>query len=388
MGAFRVLHLPTSVGGNPQGLSAALRGLGVSSDTLTTEQNYLQYPVDIVVNLDAAGPLRREWRRWRTLWRDVPHYDVLHFNFGTTLARPHAWWASPGSGLLKRMVYPFRAAYLWLLQGFELSRAKRRGVPMFVTYQGDDARQGDYSLAHFPICIAKQVGADYYNAASDSFKRRQIRRLDKYCDRIYSVNPDLLRVLPARAEFIPYSHIFLDEWIPAYTQTESRPLRIAHAPSNRVVKGTNYILKALENLRGRGFDFELVLVEGMSHAEARQQYERADVLIDQLFAGWYGGLAVELMALGKPVLSYIRQEDLVFLPPEMARELPVQQVTVATVEQVLERVLKMPRDQLEVWARRCRAYVERWHDPHTIARKIKADYEGVLAQQRMKSRNH
>lgn len=384
MGPYRVLHLPTSVGGNPQGLSAALRQEGVSSDTLTTEQNYLQYPVDIVINPDAAGPLRREWRRWRALWRDVPRYDVLHFNFGTTLARPHAWSASPGSGLLKRLVYPLRAAYLWLLQGVELARAKRRGVPMFVTYQGDDARQGDYSLAHFPICIAKQVGADYYNAASDAFKRRQIRRLEKYCDRIYSVNPDLLRVLPARAEFVPYSHIFLDEWTPAYTQAEARPLRIAHAPSNRRVKGTDRILAALENLRGRGFEFELILVEGMSHAQARQQYERADVLIDQLFAGWYGGLAVELMALGKPVLSYIREEDLALLPPDMARDLPVLQVTSATVEQALEQVLTMPREDLKAWARRSRAYVERWHDPHAIARKIKADYEDALARRRLR----
>ena len=382
MTPFRVLHLPTSVGGNPQGLSAALRQEGVGSDTLTTEQNYLQYPVDIVVNPDDAGPLRREWRRWRTLWRDVPGYDVLHFNFGTTLARPHAWSASPGSGLAKRLAYPLRAAYLWLLQGIELARAKRQGVPMFVTYQGDDARQGDYSRAHFQICIARQVGPDYYNAASDAFRRRQISRLDQYCDRIYSVNPDLLRVLPARAEFVPYSHIFLDEWLPSYTQGEPRPLRIAHAPSNRQVKGTDYILAALENLRVRGFEFELILVEGMSHAQARQEYERADVLIDQLFAGWYGGLAVELMALGKPVLSYIRQEDLSFLPPDMARELPVLQVTEATVEQSLEQVLTMPRSELVAWARRSRAYVERWHDPHAIARRIKSDYEEALARRR------
>ncbi|CAB3650635.1 hypothetical protein LMG26788_02849 [Achromobacter pulmonis] len=382
MSPYRVLHLPTSVGGNPQGLSAALRQEGVASDTLTTEQNYLQYPVDIVVNPEGVGPLGREWRRWQTLWRDVPGYDVLHFNFGTTLARPHAWSASPGSGWLKRLMYPLHAVYLWLLQGIELTRAKRRGVPMFVTYQGDDARQGDYSLAHFPICIARQVGPDYYNAASDAFKRRQIRRLDKYCDRIYSVNPDLLRVLPARAEFVPYSHIFLEEWSPHYTQGEPRSLRIAHAPSNRQVKGTDHILAALESLRKRGFEFELILVEGMSHAQARQQYERADVLVDQLFAGWYGGLAVELMALGKPVLSYIRQEDLSLLPPDMVRDLPVLQITATTVEQALERVMRMPRAELVAWARRSRAYVERWHDPHAIARKIKADYEEALARRR------
>ena len=58
---------------------------------------------------------------------------------------------------------------------------------------------------------------------------------------------------------------------------------------------------------------ELVLIEGMTYEQARQVYPTADLLIDKVLAGWYGGVAVELMALAKPVVCYIREGDLRFI---------------------------------------------------------------------------
>jgi hypothetical protein len=46
---IRVIHLPTTVGGNPQGLSRHLNELGLSSETWTLRQNYLGYPADQVI---------------------------------------------------------------------------------------------------------------------------------------------------------------------------------------------------------------------------------------------------------------------------------------------------------------------------------------------------
>ena len=134
----------------------------------------------------------------------------------------------------------------------------------------------------------------YYPPELDVLKRQQIRLLDRLCHKIYALNPDLLHVLPARAEFLPYSHIALEEWAPVYTQLEDRPLRIAHAPTNRAVKGTALILDAVAALKESGYCFEFVLVEGLSHQEAKEAYQTVDVFIDQVFAGWYGGAAVEL----------------------------------------------------------------------------------------------
>lgn len=379
----RVLHAPSSVGGNPQALSLALKALGVDSTSLVVSQNYLSYGADVVLHRPGGSFLLREVKRvWAVLFY-LPRFDVIHYNAGTTVASaygldfPMAGQRDASSVL--RFLY---AGYLRALQKLELFLVTTMRKAVFVTYQGDDARQGDYSLQHFAISIAAQVEPGYYDAVSDQFKRKNILLLSSVARGVYAVNPDLLHVLPPQARFVPYSLFFMTDWIPVYSQAEPRPLRIVHAPSHRKVKGTALILKAFANLKDRGYKFDVLLVEGLSNAEARKVYESADLLVDQLFAGWYGGLAVELMALGKPVLVYLRDGDLHFLPPEMRRELPCIQVTADTVEQELQRVLDMPRAALVELGKRSRAYVERWHDPLKIAADIKRDYEAALQRSR------
>jgi len=378
---YRVLHAPSSVGGNQQALSKALRVLGVDSTTLVVSQNYLAYGADVVLHYPGGSFLMREVKRVWSVFFFLPRFDVIHYNAGTTVACAYGF-AFPASGnrsaaWILRFVY---AAYLRGLQKIELALVSAMRKVVFVTYQGDDARQGDYCLKHFAVSIAAQVEPGYYDAASDAFKRNSIRSLASVANGVFALNPDLLRVLPPHARFVPYSLFFMHDWIPRYGQAEDRPLRIVHAPSHRRVKGTDLILDACARLKDRGYEFELLLVEGLSHAEARKVYESADVLVDQLFAGWYGGLAVELMALGKPVLVYLREEDLEFLPLEMRADLPFIRVHPESVEQSLLMVLEMPRAQLVEIAKRGRAYVERWHDPLTIAADMKRCYEAALSR--------
>lgn len=375
---YRVLHAPTTVGGNPQGLSKALNSLGACSWTLALQQNYFNYPADYVLWSESDGRLKRELKRLFALIYVAFKYDVIHYNFGTTIAA--AGYYRPSSSGIKSLFRWVYCNYLSLLQLLELKTYKALGKSLFLTYQGDDARQGDYSRANFKFSIASQVDASYYSDLSDEWKRQSIARLTKYCDAIYAVNPDLLHVLPQRTKFVPYSHISLEDWIPHYTQLENRKLRIAHAPSHRNVKGTEFILAALDKLQFEGFEFELVLVEGLGNNEAKKLYETADVVVDQLFAGWYGGLAVEAMALGKPVLVYIRREDLKFIPSEMAADLPFINVDPESIEEGLRQVLMMPRHELLALAKRSRAYVERWHNPIKIASELMGDYDAARSR--------
>lgn len=376
---MRVLHIPLTVGGNPQGLSRHLRLLGVESESWALKQNYLDYPCDRVIWSAGDGIIRREMRRWRTIAQAARFADIVHFNFGTSLAYPVSPSRSTEKGFARKLARRLFSFYTGVLQSMELSLYRLRGIPMFVHYQGDDARQGDVSIAKFRISIASRVEAGYYDSVSDRFKRRMIRRMARYCDAIYSVNPDLLHVLPRHSSFVPYCHIALVEWRPVFPDPRgSAPLRIGHAPTHRRVKGTDALLDAVASLRAEGQQLELVLVEGISQAAARMQYESIDVLVDQLFAGWYGGLAVEAMALGKPVLVYIRHEDLTFIPEAMRNDLPFIEVNPETICDGLRKVLRMPRQELHALGRRSRAFVERWHDPLKVAGEIKSAYEAAL----------
>ena len=380
---YKVLHAPTTVGGNPSGLSNALKKLEIFSESLTLYQNQYNYPVDHVLFSSKDSFFKKELKRLLYIVFFACKYDVIHYNYGTTLATPlpPSQASNADQGFIRRTFGYIYSYYTLVIQFFELNFLKVLGKKLFVTYQGDDARQGDYSLKHFKFSIASQVDSSYYSQESDAFKAYLIRRLDRYCEQIYSVNPDLLHVLPARAKFIPYSHVFMEDWTPHYTQLDNRSLRIGHAPSHRKVKGTNLILEALERLAAQGHDFEFILVEGMSYAEAKKIYETVDVLIDQIFAGWYGGLAVEAMALGKPVIVYIRDGDLKYIPKEMADDLPFIQANPENLAEKLLRVIEMPRTELLTLAKKSRAYVQKWHDPLRIATTIQQDYELASGQQ-------
>lgn len=380
---MRVLHLPTAVGGGPSGLSEQLKLLGIESEVWSIDQNYLNYPVDRVLT-DSQKPIHAQmFDALRAGVYVFGRWDVVHFNFGSTL------FSNGGKLLSMRKAHLGRhgitrfatgtlSAIASVLQRLELTILALRHIPVFVHYQGDDARQGDYSLEHYETSIATQVPEGYYSAESDKWKRRQVALMARYAAGIYAVNPDLLNVLPASAEFVPYGHIAVPEWAPRYTQADRQRLVFAHAPSNRRVKGTDRILEALAQLESEGHSFELDLIEGVSNTEALARYADADIVIDQLYAGWYGGVAVEAMALGKPVVVYLREDDFRFLPAEMVRDLPFFRATPTTIKEVLETILETPRAELLARARKSRAYVERWHDPSAITSRIAGDYGRAL----------
>jgi glycosyltransferase involved in cell wall biosynthesis len=191
--------------------------------------------------------------------------------------------------------------------------------------------------------------------------------------------------LPARTRFVPNTPVDLREWKPVAHRRRERPL-VVHAPSNRLIKGTSYVETAVARLRDEGVAFDFFLVEGLPRAEARKIYEDADLLVEQLLLGWHSALAVELMALGKPVVSYIREDDLKFVPAQMRAELPIVSATPDTITDVLRELLTTRKDGLPELGLRGRAYVERWYDPLDLARRLKADYEAAVASRRRAGR--
>ena len=98
--------------------------------------------------------------------------------------------------------------------------------------------------------------------------------------------------------------IDLTTWDPTPPQPGPR-VRIVHAPSKREGKGTQAVLDAIEALQREGAPIDLDLIEGVPHAEARQRYAAADLVIDQVRLGWYGLTSIEAMALGKPVVCHL-----------------------------------------------------------------------------------
>ncbi|MCE9546971.1 MAG: hypothetical protein K8T25_15970 [Planctomycetia bacterium] len=160
--------------------------------------------------------------------------------------------------------------------------------------------------------------------------------------------------------------------ITALNNAESmqQPIRVLHAPNHRALKGTRHFEAAVEELRAEGLNVELSVVQGVSNLELRERIRQADIVADQLVIGWYAMLAIEAMALGKPVLCYLRP-DLVELHVNSGAlqpgEPPLVDCSPQTVKEQLRRLMLDAKERREVGAR-ARAYVVAHHSLEAIGR--------------------
>ena len=355
---MRVLHCPTDTGGNAWGLSRAERALGIQSDVMVRRSSWMRFPSDIDLRL-REGPLpARIARLMAFLTRAVRDYDVFHFNWGMSILdhRP------------------------WNLNYLELPILKRLGKQIVVTFQGCDARIKTESRERFSTSACAECDVAWCDERMDAIRRKRIRKVFTYADKVFALNPDLLHFLPG-AEFLPYASVDPNEWRSAGTSarrtSQSEPFRVLHMPTNRSIKGTRYVEQACARLNSGGVPVELMLVEQVPHARVKDLIAQADVVVDQLLIGWYGALAVEAMALGKPVLCYLRAEDLKHFVP-FHEQIPIVRTTKETLAQDLDGLLRSQsrREELGEAGRR---FVTEWHDPLKIARQTVAAYQPSCA---------
>ena len=357
---MRVLHAPCNVGNQPWTLSRAERGLGLKSDLICNYSTWLGYPADRVLG-SVGGRDRKELRQRRLYGYSAPfRYDVLHYYFGRSLL----YW----DDLPDLNTNPFA----------DLKIARRLGRKIIMTLQGCDARLAEDSNRRneFTPCHPERCGAYATCLAQlDAQRRAMIQNILPLCHRVFFLNPELGHYVP-NAEFLPYANVDIDAFTFAPLPAKAKPT-IVHAPSDPKIKGTAMILEALERLRPK-HDFDLVLVERKTHAEAMEIYRSADLVIDQILAGWYGGLAVEVMAMGKPVACFIRTEDQAFVPSKMLNDMPIQNIRPQALMEDLDALLSRREEWAEI-GRRSRAYVERWHSPAKIAAALRNIYRDLSA---------
>jgi len=241
---------------------------------------------------------------------------------------------------------------------------RKKTVMWFV---GSDIRHYE-SLA----AAAKKAGIKHYmsqerlrrqrKAGPKALKRklRMIHRVEKYVDYILS-GPAYSQLLTRK-----YATIYAPQDICNIRYNNipnSRPI-VVHAPSNSEIKGTPYILEAIEQLKKEGYDFEFYLFKNTSNTEVREMLSKADIAIDQLFAFGAGMFALEAMAAGCAVLGGNVPEFSGFPP-----ELPTIYTHPDNIYQNLKMLLENPELRREL-GEKGRKYVEKYHDHRKIADDI------------------
>jgi glycosyltransferase involved in cell wall biosynthesis len=113
----------------------------------------------------------------------------------------------------------------------------------------------------------------------------------------------------------------------------------------------------------------------------RYYQAQADIVVDMLSFGWFGGNVREAMMLGKPAVCYIRPQWLETVRrenPGYAAELPVVSATPDTAYEVV-RDLVRDRAKREEIGRRSRAFALKYHSADAAARRLDALYRDLLA---------
>lgn len=339
---FRVLHAPTDIAGQLSTLVRALRRMGYAADGLTFEPHPFRYG-DLPA-VFASGPRNRFLRLARkvgtTLWA-AARYDVFHFHAAETL----------------------------LPLNLDAPALRLLGKPVVLQFWGSEVRFADAAR------VANPWVAQYLSPVYDGRNRRRLLRLAPWSSVALVGDHELRGYVDGmfrRVEVLPQA-IDLEGYAPRPPDPATRHPVVVHAPSNTNIKGTEHVIRAVERAR-QSRDFEFSLIAGKSHDEAVAALARADVLVDQLLVGTHGILALEAMALAKPVICYIREDLRATYPPD----LPVVTATPDTLDRVLESLLADGelRHRLGAEGRR---YVERHHDANEVATRLAKVYEALLA---------
>jgi hypothetical protein len=81
----------------------------------------------------------------------------------------------------------------------------------------------------------------------------------------------------------------------------ARRVRILHAPSKPILKGTARIREAISNLRNVGYAIDYVEIKGQPNAIVQDELAKCDFVVDQVYSDTpLAGLATEAAAHGKP----------------------------------------------------------------------------------------
>jgi glycosyltransferase involved in cell wall biosynthesis len=259
-----------------------------------------------------GGLVRQQATQWRAFARLAPATDVFHFYFGLTLL-PKSVQFPLLRALGKRSVMHFLGSDIRGKPPEQLDWAKRAGARVVGSYD---------AIRWVPDARVIPPGID-----------------------VHAINP------------VPPSD-------------RGRPV-VLHAPSSRRRKGTEHVVAACEQL-----DVELEIVEGQDHRQAFERYRRADVIVDQLNAGWYGVFAIEAMALGKPVVTFLHEEAVRRTEEAFGVQVPIVSATAETLADVLRPLVESADERRRIGAA-SRAYAEEVHDLQGMTDRLLALYADI-----------
>ncbi|MEW6217638.1 MAG: glycosyltransferase, partial [Candidatus Bipolaricaulota bacterium] len=333
--AIQILIFGNEIGGQMQLLANGLRSRGIAA-TAAAEWNPAdkrRFLCDMQLGMTGHTKCDYTARRAFAVFA-MANYDIFHFFFGVSLLS------------------------IWRFHKIDLPLLKAMKKRVFVHFRGSDVRDShffDAAFAHWGIVAPAGEPPRQWSRCD---QERSLRLWRRWADVLLISEPGLWDLVPDA--ILSPQVLDMAEWRRVSPIAEKDEINIVHAPTNRRKKGTEFVIAACEALRGKGLPVRLHLIEGMPYSEVRRAYEAADIAVDQVLYGWHGKFSLELMAMGVPVVCYIREDLRQFRP-----DLPIISATPTTLAEVLEGLIRDTERRRRL-AEAGPAYVRKYHSLEVI----------------------
>jgi len=325
--------------------------LGVESDCIVFRTYYIWR--DFSINKERHSDwIIQHYPRFYRLWLTCVLYGALlrydHFHYfldrGILLPEPRRKY-----GINKR----------------ELELLRRSGKRLFTYTYGADVRTRTETeaLGRFHVC--QGCSEPGVHCICDSEKAREnVDAVRPFATAMLGMG-DMLEYVPGalNAFFWP-----LDLEVIPYVgsrQDFSRPLRVGHGANHPQLKGTHYLVEAIDRLAAEGYAITLVRLQGVPRDQIQAMFSSVDVIADQFIAGFHGYTALEGLAHGKPVLVYLRHTHTQLAPEEC----PFLNADPETLYETL-RTMCESRNRLEQTGWLGREYVEKYYSLEAFAQRL------------------
>lgn len=344
---LRILQGVSGQANQPNVLATSLRQRGHIADSWSIVDHPFDYTVDRNLLLPKTFNLSEVTGSLTKLSLD---YDIFHFH-------ARSFFLSYAKGL----PYPSLLDLLWL---------KAMGKKVFFHYRGSEIRNQRLFEKQNPYHFkADELEALEVFQAIDAGTKLQLRQfVDSVCDGVFVVDKEIQSYVGQNSIIVPRA--IEGAALPSPVSLDGPAVTIVHAPSRPQIKGTEYVVRAVEELKSEGLNIDFRLIQNMSNKEALLEYSKADIVVDQLRIGWYGVLAVEAFALGKPVVTYIRDD----LWATEKFKLPIANANPETVKTVLKELVQSKDKRLRLGIR-AQEYFRETHEATRVAKQLETLYQ-------------
>jgi hypothetical protein len=193
---------------------------------------------------------------------------------------------------------------------FEFSFLKKNGKSIILLFLGSDIRSLELSLAHGKN-IGQETAAsnlflirpDIFGEKKEYFLKMIARSADKYADHVFNAKVDQISYLEKEAN--PFLYFYPDE---KFQKNDGKfeslnIIKIIHAPSSPIIKGTPIVRSIIKKLQEDGYKFDYQELMNVDNQEVINCLRDTHIVVNELYAFMPGVLAIEAMAAHCAVLT-------------------------------------------------------------------------------------